>query len=136
MRGRKGARNKQHFYITVWSLKREEMERGKMEKPEGERCLLLKCLPPVGNIPKQSGTKTPRTCSLQNVPKGDFFQSILAGFKLLPQLEQHSKCPDTAWLKLAWPPTWLKSHTVYVECLNGHLHSHSYHLFLLLGKKH
>lgn len=99
------------------------MEWGKMEKPEGERCLLLKCLPPVGNNPKQSGTKTPRTCSLQNVPKGDFFQSILAASKLLPQLKQHSKCPNIDWLKLARPPTWLKSHTVYAECLSGHLHS-------------
>ena len=84
-----------------------------MEKPEEERSLLLKCLPPVGNISKQSGTKTPRNCSLQNVPKGDFFQSRLAASELLPHLEQQSRCQNIEWLKLALPPTWLKSCTVY-----------------------
>lgn len=96
----------------------------KMEKPEEERSLLLKCLPPVGNISKQSGTKTPRTCSLQNVPKGDFFQSRLSASKLLPHLQQQSRCQNIKWLKLARPPTWLKSHIVYAECLNDHLQSH------------
>lgn len=94
-----------------------------MEKPEEERSLLLKCLPPVGNIFKQSGTKTPRTCSLQNVPKGDFFQSRLAASKLLPHLEQQSRCQNIEWLKLARPPTRLKSRTVHAECLNDRLHS-------------
>lgn len=67
---------------------------GKIEKPEEERSLLLKCLPPVGNISKQSSTKTPRTCSLQNVPKGDFFQSRLAASELLPHLQQQSRCQN------------------------------------------
>lgn len=105
---------------------------GKMEKLEEERSLLLKCLPPGGNISKQSGTKTPRICSLQNMPTGYFFQSRLAASKSLPYLEQQSRCQNSKWLKPARPPTWLKSHTVYAECLNGHLQSHSYYLFLLL----
>lgn len=84
-----------------------------MEKPEEERSLLLKCLPPVGNISKWSGTKTSRTGPLQNVPKADFFQSSLAASKLLPHLEQQSRCQNTECRQLAQPPAWLRSCTVY-----------------------
>lgn len=71
---------------------REEMGWCKMEKPEEERSPLLTCLPPVGNISKWSGTKVPRTCSRQNLPKGDFFQSRLAASELLFNLKQQSSC--------------------------------------------
>lgn len=84
-----------------------------MEKPEEERSLLLKCLPPVGNISKWSGTKTSRTGPLQNVPKADFFQSSLVASKLLPYLEQQSRCQNTECRQLAQPPAWLRSCAVY-----------------------
>lgn len=89
------------------------MGQGRMEKPEEERSLLLKCLPPVGNISKWSGTKTSRTGPLQNVPNADFFQSSLAASKLLPHLEQQSRCQNTECRQLAQPPAWLRSCTVY-----------------------
>lgn len=73
---------------------------GKTEKSEEERPLLLKCLPPVGNISKQSGTKSPRTCSLQNVSKRDFFQSRLAASDVLPDLQQQPRCQTTKGLSL------------------------------------
>lgn len=73
---------------------------------------LLKSLSPVGNISKQSGTKSPRTCLLQNMSKGGSFQSRPTDCELLPHLEQQSRCQNIEWFKLALLPSQLKSRAV------------------------
>lgn len=71
------------------------MGQGKMEKPEEERSLLLKCLPPVGNISKQSGTKNLQDLLTEERAKGSFLPESTGCFQTIassPATVQMPKC--------------------------------------------